>query len=149
VQGNVLAFALVFGKNTQLGICRSTLQDDRAALFRLLAAGESFRIHRSQVQNPIKQVTNCDITGPRCKGTLCAVALGAPFVFHSDSPIDNVDIGIVVRMGVQEARQHAVQRCNRNRVVKPPTRGSLSRSSADRSDLACATSRISYRHGRD
>ena len=95
-----LAFAFIFGKNPQLGVCRSALQNDRAALFRLLAAGECFGIRRGQFQNATEQVANCDRAGSRCKSALCAIALSAPFVFHSNSAIDYIDTGIVFAMGV-------------------------------------------------
>src|SRR5262245_63268286 len=85
VQGHFLAVALIFRENPQLRIRRSAFQNDRAALFEMLATGERVGFCCGEFKNPIEQIADRYGARSRYKRTLHAVALSAPFVLHRRS----------------------------------------------------------------
>src|SRR5215469_6656728 len=119
VQGDFLALALIFSENPQLRIRRGAFENDRAALFEMLVAGKRVSFCRGEFENPIEEIANRNRARSRHKRALHAVALSAPFVFDRYRPIDDIDVSIVPGIQIEKARQHAIERCNGDGVVKP------------------------------
>ena len=118
MQGDFLTVALIFSEDPQLRIRRSAFQNNRTALFEMLATGKRVGFCRGHFEDSIEQIADRYRARSRYKRALHAIALSAPFVLHRYGPVDDIDVSIVAGIQIEKARQHAIERRDGDGVVK-------------------------------
>ncbi len=104
-------------EHRELSVGGRACADDGAAAPDLVAAAERVGIGRAVVDRPLQHVGDRDRARIGDESAVHAIALRAPLVLYHDRARDRVDLRVAPGIEDEMARQCAIERSDRDRIV--------------------------------